>query len=233
MRTNVQHQMMEAFEGLAEDSSLKAVTFSAVIEAGGVSRSYAYRLYPRGVESMVQELHEALLDQGIRALRTKIRELEPPITFDQAVRAGIEAVVDTIYDHSLTTRVFGNDPLLLRQYLTVESDGTLVSVLGDYAANCAATFGSLNPGLPEICRTFVWNVLVELSRTLTRDGKRSAPSMVSGPFVDEIERLLGRLLSDINSEASPPQVDITTKRLARAIAVPERPDASHFALILT
>ena len=115
--------MMEAFEGLAEDSSLKAVTFSAVIEAGGVSRSYAYRLYPRGVESMVQELHEDLLDQGIRALRTKIRELEPPITFDQAVRAGIEAVVDTIYDHSLTTRVFGNDPLLLRQYLAVEQLG--------------------------------------------------------------------------------------------------------------
>jgi AcrR family transcriptional regulator len=221
-------QLLSAAASIAARTGPARVRFAEVIERSGVARATAYRIFPRGYESVLMSLHEELVEQTVVAIRNEVRAIGRQIEFGDAVGAGVRALLQSLGSGRLTSRFLKSDPDLLTFYLLSRSPGSLLDVLATYAEGCAATYGSLAADLHTASQNFVWGVLVDV----VDDRQHGA----DWPDAERLRQLLdGRIqaflndaqLCDIGGEA---RLDCAITPLA---GVPDEYGDMHFVVMST
>lgn len=191
MGDTARHPLYSSMERAAIEEfrqrGIKDAHFSEVVRLGGVSKATAYRLFPGGIDSLIQYLHIRTLLTIVRCIRERTAPLQGEVRFEHAVQAGLCGVVQGLRTAPFTATVLRRSRDLMNGYLLSSEPGGILNVLADYTARCAVGFGSKEPDVRQSSRALVGAVFGELVATFpAADDERAWPD----PDSAEMERIL-------------------------------------------
>ena len=118
------------------DGSNEARAYYAAVQTS------AYRYFPNGVESLVDFFHRTTLLAIVSGVKNRTCKLPTSVEFRVAVDEGVRGGLDALASVPWTSEILPRNRDMLTGYLLSRDPGGILGVLSDYAARCAANFGS-------------------------------------------------------------------------------------------
>lgn len=154
----VPRQVIRAAVDIYAERPFHEVTFSDICTRAKAPKASAYRYFPNGIQSLVEFFHRTTVISIVKGVHDRTRSLPRSVEFRVAVDTGVRGGLDAMIAAPWTSKILVRNRDMLTGYLLSRDAGGILNVLSDYAARCAANFGSEAEALDAKAERFVWDV---------------------------------------------------------------------------
>lgn len=158
MSATIPRRIVQAAMDEYEAADFNSVAFSSICARAHVSKASAYRFFPKGQQSLLDYFHRSTIASVVKSIRSSSRDLSEQVEFSAAVTSGVQAGIDALAHAPYTSRVLVGNRDALTSYLLRRGPGSILAVLSEYAARCAASFGSSCVDTRVEAERFVWDL---------------------------------------------------------------------------